>query len=402
MDETLYPITDMVISPESILPGDNELTELSEGITTAVVAQHMEISEPLIVLKGLLETRLGLNLRDFKFFLQDTQELDPQRNLVDQCVQGEGLVQVNVEISYKNRSKKINIVDVLKPSDETLAELEAEAAPKKKKEKDEQVTKWVQSPEFKFIMDREDIPSNPQLWQYTHTQRWFKWAAKHFKLPAMSVNHDLWLISGKQLGQLTHEQFLEKVPYDPSDLMWTHLELLRKCKIVAIVQNTTETSPESPASNKKKIARKGSNLPLMPANRQSLELLNNRTGNNGQVQLWQFLLEMLTDKDARDYIAWSGNDGEFKLLNPEMVAQMWGLRKNKPNMNYEKLSRALRYYYDGDMITKVQGKRFVYKYDVDLKQLIGYDACELNRLVMEAEQKKISKELRAASSNLLI
>ena len=43
----------------------------------------------------------------------------------------------------------------------------------------------------------------------------------------------------------------------------------------------------------------------------------------------------------------------FQLNNPEMVAQMWGQRKNKPTMNYEKLSRALRYYYDGDMIAKV-------------------------------------------------
>lgn len=256
MDEAFYPITDMIIPSESILPGDNELTELTEGTTTAIVAQHMEISEPLAVLKSLLEARLGLNLRDFKFFLQDTQELDPERNLVDQCVQGEGLVQVNVEISFKNRCKKINIVDVLKPSDETLAELENEAAPKaKKKEKDEQVTKWVQSPEFKFIMDRENIPNTPYNWLPAHTQRWFRWAAKHFKLPAMSVNHDLWAISGRQLASLTHEQFLEKVPYDPSDLMWTHLELLRKCKIVAIVQSALDALPEAADANKKKIGQ---------------------------------------------------------------------------------------------------------------------------------------------------
>lgn len=65
------------------------------------------------------------------------------------------------------------------------------------------------------------------------------------------------------------------------------------------------------------------------------------------------MLDLLTDKDCREVIQWLGDEGEFKLNNPEMVAQLWGQRKNKPTMNYEKLSRALRYYYDGDMIAKV-------------------------------------------------
>jgi len=72
-----------------------------------------------------------------------------------------------------------------------------------------------------------------------------------------------------------------------------------------------------------------------------------------QIQLWQFLLELLTDGAFRQVIRWVGDEGEFQFMNPEAVARLWGERKSKPMMNYEKLSRALRYYYDGDMIAKV-------------------------------------------------
>ncbi|EDV28418.1 uncharacterized protein TRIADDRAFT_17618, partial [Trichoplax adhaerens] len=106
-------------------------------------------------------------------------------------------------------------------------------------------------------------------------------------------------------------------------------------------------------------------------------------GNNGQIQLWQFLLELLTDKNHRQAIKWIGTEGDFKLVDPERVAYLWGQRKNKPAMNYEKLSRALRYYYDGDMIHKVHGKRFVYKFVCDLRSLIGYSAETLSKLVGE-------------------
>ena len=71
---------------------------------------------------------------------------------------------------------------------------------------------------------------------------------------------------------------------------------------------------------------------------------DNRNGNNGQIQLWQFLLEILTDREYTSVIEWCGEAGEFKLNDPELCANLWGQRKNKPAMNYEKLSRALRYH----------------------------------------------------------
>ena len=46
-----------------------------------------------------------------------------------------------------------------------------------------------------------------------------------------------------------------------------------------------------------------------------------------------------------------------KLENLVQVARRWGIRKNKPKMNYEKLSRGLRYYYDKNIIQKTGGKR---------------------------------------------
>ena len=65
-----------------------------------------------------------------------------------------------------------------------------------------------------------------------------------------------------------------------------------------------------------------------------------------QIQLWQFLLELLADPVNNDCITWEDDKGEFKLIDPDHVARKWGQRKAKPNMNYDKLSRALRYIVD--------------------------------------------------------
>ncbi|XP_050299247.1 Friend leukemia integration 1 transcription factor-like isoform X2 [Anthonomus grandis grandis] len=84
---------------------------------------------------------------------------------------------------------------------------------------------------------------------------------------------------------------------------------------------------------------------------------------SGQIQLWQFLLELLGDSSNAGCIVWEGANGEFKLTDPDEVARRWGERKSKPNMNYDKLSRALRYYYDKNIMSKIHGKRYAYKFD---------------------------------------
>lgn len=83
---------------------------------------------------------------------------------------------------------------------------------------------------------------------------------------------------------------------------------------------------------------------------------------DNSVTLWQFLLQLLLDSNNEQLICWTNEEGEFKLLQAEEVARLWGARKNKPNMNYDKLSRALRYYYDKNIIKKVNGQKFVYRF----------------------------------------
>ena len=59
-------------------------------------------------------------------------------------------------------------------------------------------------------------------------------------------------------------------------------------------------------------------------------------------------------------------------------------------MNYEKLSRGLRYYYDKNIIHKTAGKRYVYRFVCDLTNLLGATAGEIHQkmeIVADAENQ---------------
>ncbi|NXP24437.1 GABPA protein, partial [Scytalopus superciliaris] len=395
--------------------------------TAEFVSQAIDINEPIGNLKKLLEPRLQCSLDAHEICLQDIQ-LDPDRSLFDQGVKTDGTVQLSVQvISRQGIEPKLNILEIVKPvetvevvidPDAHHGEAEAHLVEEAQvitldgtkhiatisDETSEQVTRWAAALEgYRKEQERLGIPYDPVQWSTDQVLHWVVWVMKEFSMTDIDLS--TLSIPGRELCSLSQEDFFQRVPR--GEILWSHLELLRKCMagfsvtdftyspspllsvqiIPASVQPTTPTTIKVINSSAK--AAKVQRAPRISGEDRSSP--GNRTGNNGQIQLWQFLLELLTDKDARDCISWVGDEGEFKLNQPELVAQKWGQRKNKPTMNYEKLSRALRYYYDGDMICKVQGKRFVYKFVCDLKTLIGYSAAELNRLVTECEQKKLAK-----------
>lgn len=95
------------------------------------------------------------------------------------------------------------------------------------------------------------------------------------------------------------------------------------------------------------------------------------SGRKGTLQLWQFLVALLDDPANSNFITWTGRGLEFKLLDPEEVARRWGKMKNRPAMNYDKLSRSLRYYYEKGFMAKVAGERYVYKFICDPRALFS-------------------------------
>ncbi|XP_063236407.1 ets DNA-binding protein pokkuri [Bacillus rossius redtenbacheri] len=88
------------------------------------------------------------------------------------------------------------------------------------------------------------------------------------------------------------------------------------------------------------------------------------TNTNGRL-LWDFLQQLLNDQTQRytGYIAWKNRDtGVFKIVDPAGLAKLWGIQKNHLSMNYDKMSRALRYYYRVNILRKVQGERHCYQF----------------------------------------
>ncbi|NXR99223.1 GABPA protein, partial [Oxylabes madagascariensis] len=323
--------------------------------TAEFVSQAIDISEPIGNLKKLLEPRLQCSLDAHEICLQDIQ-LDPDRSLFDQGVKTDGTVQLSVQvISRQGIEPKLNILEIVKPvetvevvidPDAHHAEAEAHLVEEAQvitldgtkhiaaisDETSEQVTRWAAALEgYRKEQERLGIPYDvPTLVSSSYLLTYFN----ILYTTLISQNLMLWLKKSCRSNRLPPAGQCSARLYarDPS----------KKNRSSVLLLNIP-CSVEYPFCQLESAVPAQFCVYAQPTHTSRSETCYSfLTGNNGQIQLWQFLLELLTDKDARDCISWVGDEGEFKLNQPELVAQKWGQRKNKPTMNYEKLSRALR------------------------------------------------------------
>merc|ERR1712004_518794 len=98
------------------------------------------------------------------------------------------------------------------------------------------------------------------------------------------------------------------------------------------------------------------------------------------LKISQWIVKLLRDPETNpSVIRWEDEpEGKFRVINSNAFAQLWAVEKKNPAMNYEKLSRAMRYYYRNKEIEMVKGERLTYKFGPNMRDFRAKDRNDPN------------------------
>ncbi|XP_068121617.1 SAM pointed domain-containing Ets transcription factor isoform X2 [Hyperolius riggenbachi] len=191
-----------------------------------------------------------------------------------------------------------------------------------------------------------NISADPMEWSSGNVQKWILWTEHQYRLP--QVGRSFQDLTGRDLCALNEDGFRERSPLC-GDVLYAHLDIWKSAWM------KEKTGP----NELRYCGGSGSVGECWP----DTEVDSSSSGQ--PIHLWQFLKELLLKPHSYgSSIRWLNKEkGIFKIEDSAQVARLWGIRKNRPAMNYDKLSRSIRQYYKKGIIRKPDvSQRLVYQF----------------------------------------
>ncbi|KAH8361751.1 hypothetical protein KR200_004013 [Drosophila serrata] len=236
------------------------------------------------------------------------------------------------------------------------------------------------------------ISQDPNGWSPAQVHAWLRSTLAQFRLPPVADLELQFCEDGAALTLLSEEEFVRRLPESGSTLhaqleiwkmayadqpghqqqsdLWPASYAMPNLDLdynedseddedmdaEAVVTPLTSSSTSTPTTT-----------PTSGAAPTTKRSNGGRTGGGGgsHIHLWQFLKELLASPQVNGTaIRWiDRSKGIFKIEDSVRVAKLWGRRKNRPAMNYDKLSRSIRQYYKKGIMKKTErSQRLVYQF----------------------------------------
>ncbi|XP_020297364.1 ETS-related transcription factor Elf-5-like [Pseudomyrmex gracilis] len=208
-------------------------------------------------------------------------------------------------------------------------------------------------------------------WCQEETINWLMSAASYIGQPYSSIQHSL-AVSGKELVTFTRQDFIN---HDPAYGERLH-DLLYSQRISNLLPSFDAIYPHSEdeyariSCNNISDAESDNSVEVptkrLPGRPKALKTKKNPAT---QGKLWEFIRDLLRNRETcPSLICWEDySQAKFRFVKSDEVAKRWGSRKGNTKMTYEKLSRAMRYYYKSKIFLPVLGRRLVYQFGPNAK-----------------------------------
>ncbi|CAI5777532.1 transcription factor ETV7 isoform X2 [Podarcis lilfordi] len=213
----------------------------------------------------------------------------------------------------------------------------------------------------------------PSLWSKDDVSHWLRWAEKEYSL--RETDESKFEMNGKALCILTKEDFRLRAPNSGVRCKLDglsadgHSHPTERLIIPTSLPSHTDTTRSqakifySPGS----ISLSDHNLGINYRGDIICSFPGTPAPVSGKIAdcrlLWDYVYQLLCDSRYEAFIKWEDKEAKiFRVVDPNGLARLWGNHKNRRNMTYEKMSRALRHYYKLNIIKKEPGQKLLFRF----------------------------------------